>query len=194
MIGWQAFSLGPHDYILEITQAGQTQCISGFMGLDFPPQVIILQLNECKICKIFLDCRWLTGGFLEMFSLASGTQSLIWAMREWDLPRQLLIQHLESHWEIYLSVKHSNDSLTVITNCKKIFDTCTLNTLVCLVEEEGDRWEGDQCWCLAAAALLAHLHHYHPQEHCHRQSVMRAPPRHQIWASHQEVWPEVDWN
>ena len=83
------------------------------------PSSGILQLNECKICKIFLDCRWLTGGFLEMFSLASGTQSLIWAMREWDLPRQLLIQHLESHWEIYLSVKHSNDSLTVITNCKK---------------------------------------------------------------------------
>ena len=83
------------------------------------PSSGILQLNECKICKIFLNCRWLTGGFLEMFSLASGTQSLIWAMREWDLPRQLLIQHLESHWEIYLSVKHSNDSLTVITNCKK---------------------------------------------------------------------------
>lgn len=33
----QRFPLGPRDYILEIEQGGQKQCISGFMGLDVPP-------------------------------------------------------------------------------------------------------------------------------------------------------------
>merc|ERR1711874_627758 len=32
-------SLPDINFMLEITQQGQTQCISGFMGMDFPPQM-----------------------------------------------------------------------------------------------------------------------------------------------------------
>jgi len=39
MLGDTAFTLSARDYVLEVTQAGQTQCISGFMGLDFSPSM-----------------------------------------------------------------------------------------------------------------------------------------------------------
>jgi len=35
-VGGKVFSLTGVDYVLQVTQAGQSQCISGFMGLDLP--------------------------------------------------------------------------------------------------------------------------------------------------------------
>ena len=33
------YTLTPKDYVLEIDQGGERQCISGFMGLNLPPQM-----------------------------------------------------------------------------------------------------------------------------------------------------------
>ena len=46
MLNGQPFALTGRDYVLSITQQGQTQCISGFMGMDFPPQ---------------MDVKWILG-------------------------------------------------------------------------------------------------------------------------------------
>merc|ERR1711871_473469 len=35
-IGGKSFTLAAKDYVLSVTSAGQTECISGFMGLDVP--------------------------------------------------------------------------------------------------------------------------------------------------------------
>ena len=37
MIDGVPFSFTPEDYVLTVTTASQTQCISAFMGLDIPP-------------------------------------------------------------------------------------------------------------------------------------------------------------
>lgn len=37
MIGGKKFTLKGSDYIMKISMAGQTECISGFLGLDVPP-------------------------------------------------------------------------------------------------------------------------------------------------------------
>lgn len=31
------FTLTPDQYILKVTEAGQSECLSGFIGLDIPP-------------------------------------------------------------------------------------------------------------------------------------------------------------
>jgi len=37
IINGNTFALTPQDYVLKITSEGQTECLSGFMGLDLPP-------------------------------------------------------------------------------------------------------------------------------------------------------------
>jgi len=37
VINGNTFTLTPNDYVLKITSEGETQCLSGFMGMDIPP-------------------------------------------------------------------------------------------------------------------------------------------------------------
>lgn len=53
-INGNAYALAPVDYVLEITSGGQNQCINGFMGTSFPPQLAnTLILGDLFIRKFY---------------------------------------------------------------------------------------------------------------------------------------------
>ncbi len=39
VLAGKTFSLTPDQYILQITAENQTECVSGFMGIDLPPEL-----------------------------------------------------------------------------------------------------------------------------------------------------------
>jgi len=39
MLAGKSFSLTPQQYVLQLTAENQTECVSGFLGLDLPPEV-----------------------------------------------------------------------------------------------------------------------------------------------------------
>jgi len=39
VINSNSFVLTPKDYVLKVTSEGETECLSGFAGLDLPPSV-----------------------------------------------------------------------------------------------------------------------------------------------------------
>jgi len=42
VINGNTFTLTPHDYVLEITSDGETECLSGFEGIDIPGEVLYI--------------------------------------------------------------------------------------------------------------------------------------------------------
>jgi len=42
VINGNTFTLTPHDYVLAITSDGTTECLSGFMGIDIPGEVLYI--------------------------------------------------------------------------------------------------------------------------------------------------------
>jgi phytepsin len=52
-IGGRALDMTPDQYIVSITQDGQTQCLSGFIGIDLPPQLNVDWILGDPIIRAF---------------------------------------------------------------------------------------------------------------------------------------------
>lgn len=52
-IGGQTLAMSPEQYIVKITQDGQSQCLSGFIGIDLPPQLNVQWILGDPIIRAF---------------------------------------------------------------------------------------------------------------------------------------------